>query len=100
MLAALAPHLLVDTLLLRLLDAFDGIVLDRLLLPAFIHHRVHALADGLVDTASMACIQLASQKRKNVMLVMGRVLVVVHGRDCTGVTVTSALYTYSLRHCS
>lgn len=34
---------------MRLLNALDGIILDRLLLAAFINDRVAAAADGLID---------------------------------------------------
>jgi hypothetical protein len=45
------PHLLQHAPLLRLFDALDRIVLDRLLLAALVHGRVLALADLLVYAA-------------------------------------------------
>ena len=47
-----AAHLLQHAGLLALLHALDGIVLDGLLLAAFVHHRVLALADLLVYAAA------------------------------------------------
>lgn len=46
------PYLLVHSLLLRFLHALDSIVLDGLLAPALVHHRVDAFADWLVNTAA------------------------------------------------
>jgi hypothetical protein len=46
-----AAHLLQHAPLLRLLNALDGIILDRLLLAPLVHHRVLALAYLLVDAA-------------------------------------------------
>lgn len=38
-----------NLVLVRFIDALNREVLDRLLLPAFIHSRVFASANGLVD---------------------------------------------------
>ena len=46
-----APHLLMNPLLLRLLNAFDRKVLNGLLFPALVDNRMHALSNGLVDAA-------------------------------------------------